>query len=96
MWSSIETLKQNLNKIALDVHDGDDNDEEFTIYGSSNDNGSSVSRRRNSHSFAHSKSVSQSPIANGLDSPHNSEVCFFLFKLLIFLFLFLFLSIRLI
>ncbi|KAG8651007.1 golgin candidate 4 isoform X2 [Manihot esculenta] len=74
MWSSIETLKQNLNKIALDVHDGDDNDEEFTIYGSSNDNGSSVSRRRNSHSFAHSKSVSQSPIANGLDSPHNSEI----------------------
>ncbi|XP_021641894.2 golgin candidate 3 isoform X2 [Hevea brasiliensis] len=74
MWSSIETLKQNLNKIALDVHDVDDDEEELAIYGSSNGNDLSVSHRRNSHSLAHSKSVLQSPLSNGLDSPHNSEI----------------------
>ncbi|XP_050237693.1 golgin candidate 4 [Mercurialis annua] len=68
MWSSIEALKQNLNKIALDVHeDGDDE-----IYASTN-GGGDYSDRRNSHSYAHSKSASRSPSANGIDSPINSE-----------------------
>ncbi|KDP28551.1 hypothetical protein JCGZ_14322 [Jatropha curcas] len=71
MWSSIETLKQNLNKIALDVHD--DDEEGLEIYGSSNGHDLSVADRRNSHSFAHSKSVSRSPMANGTDLPYNSE-----------------------
>lgn len=65
MWSSIANLKENLNKIALDVHD---DDEEYEIYGSANGHDSSVSDRRNSHRFAHSKSVSPPPVANGVDS----------------------------
>ncbi|XP_022757467.1 golgin candidate 4-like isoform X2 [Durio zibethinus] len=71
MWSSIANLKENLNKIALDVHDGDD--EELEIYGSGNGDDSTFFERRNSHSFAHSKPVSLSPVANGIDSPVNSE-----------------------
>ncbi|KGN45698.1 golgin candidate 4 [Cucumis sativus] len=66
MWSSIANLKENLNKIALDVHN-DDEDEEFAIYGSNRgDADVSVSDRRNSHSFAHSNSVTRSPVANGI------------------------------
>ncbi|XP_022757470.1 golgin candidate 4-like isoform X4 [Durio zibethinus] len=72
MWSSIANLKENLNKIALDVHDGDD--EELEIYGSGNGDDSTFFERRNSHSFAHSKPVSLSPVANGIDSPVNSEI----------------------
>ncbi|CAI0470210.1 unnamed protein product [Linum tenue] len=72
MWSSIENLKQNLNKIALDVHD--DEDEELEIYGFGNGDDQSVSGRRNSHSSAHAKSVSPSPVANGVDSPYNSQI----------------------
>ena len=71
MWSSIANLKQNLEKIALDVHD---DNEDLEIYASTNGYDSSVSDRRNSHRFAHSKSVSPSPIANGDDSPYNFEV----------------------
>ncbi|KAJ4823967.1 hypothetical protein Tsubulata_039223 [Turnera subulata] len=72
MWSSIENLKQNLSKIALDVHD---DEEELGIYGAGNGEDSSVSDRRNSHSFAHSKSVSISPLSNGTDgSPYNLEI----------------------
>jgi len=75
MWSSIENLKQNLNKIALDVHDDDDDDdEELEIHASSNGYDSPVSDRRNSHRFAHSKSVSRSLDANGNGSPYNFEV----------------------
>lgn len=77
MWSSIANLKENLNKIALDVHH-DDDEEEFPIYGSSASNGGdgdvSVSDRRNSHSFAHSNSVARSPIANGIDDTRHAEV----------------------
>ncbi|GAV69909.1 hypothetical protein CFOL_v3_13409 [Cephalotus follicularis] len=70
MWGTIANLKENLNKIALDVHDDDDE-----IYGSRNGDDSSVSDRRNSHRFAHSKPVSPSPVANGIDSPlHNPEI----------------------
>ncbi|XVF33245.1 hypothetical protein REPUB_Repub17cG0152300 [Reevesia pubescens] len=72
MWSSIANLKENLNKIALDVHD--DDDEELEIYGSGNGDHSPFFERRNSHRFALSKPVSFSPIANGIDSPFNSEI----------------------
>ncbi|XP_015584426.1 golgin candidate 4 isoform X2 [Ricinus communis] len=71
MWSSIEALKQNLNKIALDVHD-DGDEEELEIYASINDG--DYSDRRNSHSFAHSKPALRSPIANGIDSSFHSEI----------------------
>lgn len=72
MWSSIADLKENLHKIALDVYD--DEDEEREIYGSGNGDHSPFFDRRNSHRFAHSKPFSVSPIANGTDSPINSEV----------------------
>ncbi|KAJ6972423.1 golgin candidate 4-like isoform X1 [Populus alba x Populus x berolinensis] len=71
MWSSIANLKQNLEKIALDVHE---DDEDLEIHASTNGYDSSVSDRRNSHRFAHSKSVSPSPIANGNDSPYTFEI----------------------
>lgn len=75
MWSTIANLKENLNKIAQDVHDEDDDDEDVEIYGSMNGREASpVSDRRNSHSFAHSKSVLRSPHANGIDSTYNPEV----------------------
>jgi hypothetical protein len=76
MWNSIANLKENLNKIALDVHDDNDEDEdELEIYASRNGfEDSSVSDRRNSHSFAHSKSVSRPPVPNGIDSAYNFEV----------------------
>ncbi|KAJ6940445.1 hypothetical protein NC651_006550 [Populus alba x Populus x berolinensis] len=72
MWSSIENLKQNLNKIALDVHD--DDDDELEIHASSNGYDSPVSDRRNSHRFAHSKPVSRALGANGNGSPYNFEI----------------------
>ncbi|XP_019456353.1 PREDICTED: golgin candidate 3-like isoform X2 [Lupinus angustifolius] len=70
MWGTIANLKENLNKIALDVHDGDDDEILLRMYGGSTTNGdhnSAVSDRRNSNGFAHSKS----PLANGID---HSEV----------------------
>lgn len=80
MWGTIANLKENLNKIALDVHedddDDDDDDEDLTINGSGNGDATPVSDRRNSHRFAHSKSVSRSPFSNGIDSPRNPEVFF--------------------
>ncbi|XP_039061390.1 golgin candidate 3-like isoform X2 [Hibiscus syriacus] len=72
MWSSIADLKENLNKITLGVLD--DEDEELEIYASGNIDHSPCSERRNSHRFAHSKPVSLSPVANGTDSPINSEI----------------------
>lgn len=72
MWTSIANLKENLNKITLDVQ-GDD-DKELEIYGSENGRRSTFSDRRNFHTFAHSKPVSLSPLASGIDSPFNSEV----------------------
>lgn len=78
MWNSIANLKENLNKIALDVHDGDDDEEdELEIYGSRNgldDSYSHVSYRRNSYSSVHSNSVSRSPLQNGIDSAFNPEM----------------------
>lgn len=61
MWSTIANLKENLNKIALDVHDEDEEDE------------SSVSDRRNSNGFAGFKSGIVSPLANGVDRVSFSE-----------------------
>ncbi|KAJ9681330.1 hypothetical protein PVL29_020289 [Vitis rotundifolia] len=64
MWSTIANLKENLNKIALDVHV--DDDEELQIHApvvAAED--PSVSDRRVSHNYAHS---------NGIDSAYNSEV----------------------
>ncbi|KAK6920062.1 hypothetical protein RJ641_015966 [Dillenia turbinata] len=78
MWSSIANLKENLNRIALDVHDEDD--DELEIYNSTppplKDDSPSISDRRSSHRFAHSKSssFSQSPTTNGVDSPYDREV----------------------
>ncbi|KAH0874261.1 hypothetical protein HID58_071623 [Brassica napus] len=66
MWSSIENLKENLNKIALDVHeDYDDEDEEaLHSYGSANN----VGGRRSS------RSASRYQISNGIESPAHHEV----------------------
>ncbi|XP_061360157.1 golgin candidate 3-like isoform X2 [Gastrolobium bilobum] len=79
MWGTIANLKENLNKIALDVHyadDEDDNDVVLPFYRSRADgDNSAVSDRRNSHSFAHSQSVHSSPAANGItDPPCASEI----------------------
>ncbi|KAL5571504.1 hypothetical protein UlMin_021101 [Ulmus minor] len=74
MWGTIANLKENLNKIAQDVHDEDD-DEDFEIYGPPNGGEvTPISDRRNSHSFAHSKSASRSPLSNGIDSPYSPEI----------------------
>lgn len=70
MWSTIANLKENLNKIALDVHDEDEEDE------------SSVSDRRNSNGFAGFKSGIVSPLANGVDRVSFSEVSFTLSMLI--------------
>lgn len=73
MWGSIANLKENLNKIALDVHqDDEDDDDDLQIYATNNDNdndnafSSPISDRRNSHRFAHSKFPSRSPLSNGI------------------------------
>lgn len=67
MWSSVANLKENLNKIAHDVHDDDeDDDEDLTIYGSTNGG----TDRRNSNGFRYSRS----PMANGFESPVNPEI----------------------
>ncbi|KAE9615821.1 hypothetical protein Lalb_Chr04g0259331 [Lupinus albus] len=62
MWGTISNLKENLNKIAFDVHDGDhDHDDDemlLRMYAGNSANGA-----HNSHGFAHSIS----PLANGID-----------------------------
>ncbi|KAF5733089.1 GRIP-related ARF-binding domain-containing protein 1 isoform 1 [Tripterygium wilfordii] len=72
MWSSIANLKENLSKIALDVHE--DDDDELEIHNSPYEGDPSVFDRRNSHRFAHSKSVSGSPIVNGIDVVYNPDI----------------------
>lgn len=74
MWSSIANLKENLNKIALDVHD---DDEELEIYTTSNKENTPVIDRRNSRSSGRSRS----PLANGVSSSFNSEVLLLLLML---------------
>ncbi|KAJ1443528.1 putative golgin candidate 3 [Sesbania bispinosa] len=78
MWGTIANLKENLNKIALDVHYADDDEDDVVmpsygipVHGES----PSVSDRRNSHSFTHSTSVPRSPVENGItDHPYASEI----------------------
>lgn len=72
MWSSIENLKENLNKIALDVHEDDDEEDDLQRYGSPN--GVSDSDRRISSGFRSSRSISRYPISNGIESPVHHEV----------------------
>ncbi|KAG2260848.1 hypothetical protein Bca52824_080142 [Brassica carinata] len=75
MWSSIENLKENLNKIALDVHDDDEDEEDLHSYGSSNGVGDvSDSNWRNSNGFRSARSVSRYPISNGIESPGHHEI----------------------
>lgn len=76
MWSSIENLKENLNKIALDVHDDDEDEEDLHSYGSSNGFGDVAdSNRRTSNGFrSSSRSVSRYPISNGIESPAHHEI----------------------
>lgn len=68
MWSSIENFKENLHKIALDVHEDDDEEDDLQSYGSAN--GVSGSDRRNSSGFRSSRSA----ISNGIGSPAHHEV----------------------
>ncbi|KAH6829972.1 golgin putative 4 [Perilla frutescens var. hirtella] len=74
MWSSVANLKESLSKIALDVHDNDD-DEELSLYTSpprdQSENGSSGSERRVSRN---STAPTHSPIVNGFESPSNHEI----------------------
>ncbi|CAN4111521.1 unnamed protein product [Withania somnifera] len=74
MWSSIESLKENLNRIAVEIHD--DDDEQLSIYNSGDPTDSnSLSDRRISRNFARSKSPTYpSPIAYGFDSAHDPEI----------------------
>ncbi|CDY53912.1 BnaA07g38200D [Brassica napus] len=66
MWSSIENLKENLNKIALDVHEDyyDEDEEALHSYGSANN----VGGRRSS------RSASRYQISDGIESPAHHEV----------------------
>ncbi|WVZ08844.1 hypothetical protein V8G54_022190 [Vigna mungo] len=73
MWGTIANFKENLNKIALDVHyahdDDDDDDDQHHVVSPT------VSDRRNSHTFAHSNSFPSSPPPNGMsDHPYASEI----------------------
>lgn len=74
MWDTIANFKENLNKIALDVHYADEDDVVFPP----DVHTAAVSDRRNSHSSAHSKSLPMSPAAsNGTsDHPYSPEVMF--------------------
>ncbi|KAL5167133.1 Golgin candidate 3 [Glycine soja] len=72
MWDTIANFKENLNKIALDVHYADEDDVVFPP----DVHTAAVSDRRNSHSSAHSKSLPMSPAAsNGTsDHPYSPEI----------------------
>ncbi|GER57411.1 Golgin candidate [Striga asiatica] len=71
MWNSVANLKESLSKIALDVHDDDDEPSISTPQSRDRlENGISVSERRISRSF----SRSNSPIVNGFDSPPTPEI----------------------
>ncbi|KAK4738850.1 hypothetical protein R3W88_002547 [Solanum pinnatisectum] len=77
MWSSIENLKENLNRMALEIHDEDDEDEEeLSIYNSDDrSDTNSASNRRISRNFSRSKTPTyHSQIANGFDSANNPEI----------------------
>ena len=67
MWGTIADFKENLNKIALDVHhDGDDDDD---------DESPTFSDRRSSRASTHSNSIPRSPLVNGItDRPYASAI----------------------
>ncbi|KAL0008445.1 hypothetical protein SO802_009947 [Lithocarpus litseifolius] len=67
MWTSYANFKEKVSKIALEVHDDGDEEEELGIYGSRN--GGLRDSYSNSHTFAHSQSLS-----NGIDSAFNPEI----------------------
>ncbi|XP_014633249.1 golgin candidate 3 isoform X2 [Glycine max] len=76
MWGTIANFKENLNKIALDVHD-DDDDEIFRAYGAgspANGDNSVVSDRRSSRGSTRSKLGIRSPLANGIDHASLHEI----------------------
>ncbi|KAH1240832.1 Golgin candidate 3 [Glycine max] len=77
MWGTIANFKENLNKIALDVHDDDDDDEIFQAYGAgspANGDNHVVSDRRSSHGSTRSKLGIRSPLANGFDHASLHEI----------------------
>lgn len=71
MWTSYANFKEKVSKIALEVHDDGDEEEEeeLGIYGSRNGGLHDSYSNSNSHTFAHSQSLS-----NGIDSAFNPEV----------------------
>lgn len=91
MWSTtLANFKENLNKIAQDVHDDDDEEEEpsSSIYHNNNyspdrdDDSPPISNRRHSN---RSGSFSNSPLSNGIDSAPNSQVCTNKFHLFLYI-----------
>ena len=72
MWSTtLANLKEDLNKIVLDVHDDDENGDEYERLSEiSNSRNSSFSDRR----FSRNHGRSASPMVNGRDSSSNLEV----------------------
>lgn len=82
MWGTIANLKENLNKIALDVHFDDEDDDGVGIppYGSpAHGESTPVSDRRNSYGHTRARSIPRSPASNGTsttDPPYASEVCY--------------------
>ncbi|KAL6569570.1 hypothetical protein OROMI_014084 [Orobanche minor] len=77
MWSSVANLKEGLSKIALDIHD-DNDDDELSIYTPRSrdrfENGNSVPELRISRSFSCSYTPpAHSPVVNGFDSSSNHE-----------------------
>ncbi|CAH9096701.1 unnamed protein product [Cuscuta europaea] len=82
MWSSIENLKENLNRIAFEIHEDDDEDDAHPSM--SHNSGDSVdnsivspANRRISRNLSRSESPTynyRSPVANGLDSAYKTEI----------------------
>ncbi|CAH9098183.1 unnamed protein product [Cuscuta epithymum] len=82
MWSSIENLKENLNRIAFEIHEDDDEDDaHLSMPHNSGDSVDSLivspANRRISRNLSHSESPIynyHSPVANGLDSAYKTEL----------------------
>ncbi|KAK4787372.1 hypothetical protein SAY86_011205 [Trapa natans] len=75
MLNPLANWRENLEKIALGVQDDDDEEEkELEMHGRGNGDASSVSDQRNSHSFAHSKSLSDPPMPSGVHSAYGLEI----------------------
>lgn len=86
MWSSVASLKENLNSLKYEVHgdeeeDDDEEEDGDEIYNSvrerrrrDEDDHSSISDRRVSHHFAQSPLRSSTPTSNGIDSRFKQEI----------------------